>query len=348
MADIRIGVIGLGRIGELHARHLTGTIQGARIVKAAVAPEDLAAMRSAAGGGEKERPYPLTDSVEELVNDPGIDAVVIASPSSLHRAHIELAARAGKAIFCEKPIADSLEASRQVAEVVRRSGVPFQVGFQRRYDPSYARAKALIEEGRIGEPEMFRGISTDKMPPVSFLKTSGGLFFDLGIHDFDAARFLMNDEVVAVHATGNVLVEPALAEFDDVDYGVVTLRFSRGGLGVVQNAWRAPYGYDVRAEVHGSKGKVVAEVDVRWPTYLYGEQGVIGERYFLFTERFQEAYRRELQAFVDALRRDTPPTPNLEDGIKALEIAHAATLSRRTNQWVTVDFSSPDEGVQTA
>jgi myo-inositol 2-dehydrogenase/D-chiro-inositol 1-dehydrogenase len=146
----------------------------------------------------------------------------------------------------------------------------------------------------------------------------------------------MGDEIAAVHATGAVLVEPALAEIDDVDYGVVTLRFSSGGLGVVQNSWRAPWGYEIRAEVYGSRGKVVTELDERVPTRLYTERGFRSERYHLFVERFREAYRLELQSFVDALRAGQSPSPDARDGLKAVRAADAATRSRREGHWVTM------------
>ena len=259
---------------------------------------------------------------------------VIASPSSLHAEHVALAAAAGKPIFAEKPLADSVAKAREAAEAVERAGVPFQIGFQRRFDAGYARAKELIETGAIGEVEMFRGITCDRLPPVDFLRTSGGLFWDLAIHDFDAARFLVGDEIAAVHAVGAIRIEPALAEFDDVDYGIVTLRFRGGALGVVQACWRAPAGYDIRAEVHGSLGKVVTEVDEKFPARLYDGRGLVAVRHDQFTERFRDAYRAELQAFIDALRADRAPTPNVEDALRGVEIADAASRSRRTGEWV--------------
>jgi myo-inositol 2-dehydrogenase/D-chiro-inositol 1-dehydrogenase len=187
---------------------------------------------------------------------------------------------------------------------------------------------------------MFRGLTCDRIPPVAYLRTSGGLFWDLGIHDFDAGRYLMGDDVVEVDASGTILIEPELADFDDVDHGVVVLRFRRGGIGVVQNAWRAPYGYDIRAEVHGSLGKVVTDLDERVPTRLYGPGGFTSERYFHFVERFADAYRLELQAFVDAVRADRAPTPGLDDAFQAVQIADAATRSRREGRRVHVSLDA--------
>jgi myo-inositol 2-dehydrogenase/D-chiro-inositol 1-dehydrogenase len=331
MPELGIGIIGLGRMGWLHAEHLKGAVRGARLIAAAV---DETHRRQLEASGDA--PCPLVADVDALVADPRIDAVVVVSPTSLHHEHIQLAAAHGKAIFTEKPLADSVDRSLETAGAVRRAAVPFQIGFQRRFDPGYARAKELIDGDAIGTVEMFRGLTCDRIPPVSYLRTSGGLFWDLGIHDFDAARFLMNDDVVEVTATGTILVEPELADFDDVDHGVVVLRFRRGGIGVVQNAWRAPYGYDIRAEVHGSLGKVVTDLDERVPTRLYGPSGFASERHFLFVERFADAYRLELQAFVDAVLAGRAPTPGIDDAVQAVLISDAATRSRRTAKPITL------------
>lgn len=331
MSTIGFGIVGLGRIGGYHAEQLRRKISGARLVAAAVDAEHRLRLEAS-----DEAPCPLVEDLDALLATSGVDAVVIASPSSLHGEHIARAAEANKAVFSEKPLADSLEQARMVASTVRAAGIPFQIGFQRRFDPGYARAKHLIDEGAIGVVEMFRGISCDRMPPVEFLRTSGGLFWDLAIHDFDAARFLMGQEVVAVMATGGVLVEPRLTDFDDIDHGVVTLKFANGGLGVCQSAWRAPYGYDIRAEVHGTLGKVITEVDERFPTRLYRTNKVSGERHDQFTERFGPAYTAELQAFVDALQTGASPSPGVEDGLAAVAISDAATRSRRTSSWVNL------------
>jgi myo-inositol 2-dehydrogenase/D-chiro-inositol 1-dehydrogenase len=331
MTELGVGIIGLGRMGWLHAEHLRGAVRGARLVAAAV-DETHRRQLEAAG----DAPCPIVTDVDTLIADRRVDAVVVVSPTSVHHEHIQLAASGGKAIFTEKPLADSVPRALETADAVRRAGVPFQIGFQRRFDPGYVRARELIDSGAIGTVEMFRGLTCDRIPPVAYLRTSGGLFWDLGIHDFDAARFLMNDDVVDVTATGTVLIEPALADFDDVDHGVVVLRFRRGGLGVVQNAWRAPYGYDIRAEVHGSLGKIVTDLDERVPTRLYTPSGFTSERYFLFIERFADAYRRELQAFVDAVVSGRAPTPGIDDAVRAVLISDAATRSCRTGMPISL------------
>jgi myo-inositol 2-dehydrogenase/D-chiro-inositol 1-dehydrogenase len=331
MSEIGFGIVGLGRMGMVHAEHLQGSIAGARLVAAAVDPEHLKELEA-----QSAALCPLTDSVEELLGSLQVEAVLIASSSSVHHEHVTMAADKGLPIFCEKPLADSVIKAAHAVQAVTRAGVPFQIGFQRRFDSGYARAKELIAEGAIGEPELFRGISADHIPAVEYLRTSGGLFWDLGVHDFDAARFLMNDEITAVRADGAVMVEPRLAEFDDIDYGVVILHFRRGGLGVVQNSWRAPWGYEIRAEVCGSEGRVVTELDAKAPTHLYVERGIVTERHHQFLERFRDAYRKELQAFVDALRTGAEPSPNASDGLKAIQIADAATRSKRENRRVEI------------
>lgn len=329
---IGVGVIGLGRIGAFHASSLQGAISGARLVAAAVDPDHRARLEASG-----EAPCDLEQDVEALIARSDVDAVVVASPAVVHDAHITLAARAGKPIFSEKPLADSVAKAENAARAVREAGIPFQVGFQRRYDRGYARARELIASGAIGEVEMFRGMSCDRLGPIEFLRTSGGIFMDLASHDFDAARFLTGDEIVEVFAIGSVLVEPELASFDDVDYAMALLRFANGALGVVQASWRAPYGYDIRAEVHGSKGKVITEVDEKFPALLYDERGKVSARHDQFIERFSDAYRAELQAFVDALHAGTSPSPDIDDGLQAVKIAAAATQSRRTGSWVAID-----------
>ena len=329
--SIGFGIIGLGRIGSFHAESLRSRIAGAHLVAAAVDPEHRARLHA-----DGSAPCELVESAEELISRLDVDAVVVASPAVVHDEHIILAAEAGKPIFSEKPLADSVPKAEAAAEAVRQAGIPFQIGFQRRYDRSYARAHELIAAGAIGDVEMFRGMSCDRLGPIEFLRTSGGLFMDLASHDFDAARFLTGQEVVDVLAIGAVLVEPELATFDDVDYGIVLLRFANGALGVVQEAWRAPYGYDIRAEVHGSKGKVVAEVDDKFPAVLYDERGKVSARHDQFVERFADAYRDELQAFVNALHAGTPPSPGIDDALQTMRIAAAATRSRRSGEWVKV------------
>ncbi len=330
--SIGFGVVGLGRMGAFHADSLQNAIRGAHLVAAAVDDAHRADLITSGYA-----PCPLDLDVETLLARPDVEAVVVASPAVVHGEHIALAARAGKPIFSEKPLADTVKKAEAAASEVLAVNVPFQIGFQRRYDRGYARARELVASGAIGDVEMFRGMTCDRLGPIEFLKTSGGIFMDLATHDFDAARFLTGEEIVEVLAIGTVLVEPELETFDDVDYAIVLLRFSNGALGVVQESWRAPYGYDIRAEVHGSMGKVVTELDEKFPAVLYDNRGKSSVRHDQFVERFHDAYREELQAFVDALHAGTAPSPGLEDGLQAVRIAAAATRSRRSGGWVAVN-----------
>jgi len=331
MTSIGFGVIGLGRIGGFHASSLQHAISGAHLVAATVDADHRRALLESGNA-----PCPLEPDVASLLARSDVEAVVVASPAIAHHEHILLAAAAGKPVFSEKPLAASVPDAEAAAQAVLDAGVPFQIGFQRRYDRSYARARELIAAGAIGAVEMFRGMSCDRLGPIEFLRTSGGIFMDLASHDFDAARFLTGEEITEVLAIGAVLVEPELETFDDVDYAIVLLRFASGALGVVQESWRAPYGYDIRAEVHGSKGKVVAEVDEKYPTVLYDTRGKVSERHDQFVERFSDAYRAELQGFVAALHGGRAPTPGIDDALQAMRISAAATMSRREGRWVSV------------
>ena len=332
MESIGFGIIGLGRIGAFHANSLQNAVSGAHLVAAVVDPDHRRKLLDSGAA-----PCPLEPDVESLLARRDVDAVVMASPAVAHDQHIALCAAAGKPIFSEKPLADSVPKAEAAAHAVRDARVPFQIGFQRRYDRGYARARELIGAGSIGDVEMFRGMSCDRLGPIDFLRTSGGIFMDLASHDFDAARFLTGEEITEVFAVGAVLIEPELQTFDDVDHAIVLLRFANGALGVVQESWRAPYGYDIRAEVHGSKGKVVTEVDEKYPAVLYDARGKVSERHDQFVERFGDAYRAEVQAFVDALRSGATPSPGIEDALQAMRVAAAAATSRRENRWVSID-----------
>ncbi|RIH89256.1 scyllo-inositol 2-dehydrogenase (NAD(+)) [Calidithermus roseus] len=273
---------------------------------------------------------------EEAIRHPGVEAVVIVTPTDTHARYIELAALAGKAIFCEKPVAKDLGETRRVLEVVRRKGVPFQIGFQRRYDPPYQQAKSKIEAGEIGQVEQFIAVMRDPAPaPLEYLKGSGGIFIDQSIHDIDCARFLVG-EVEEVHAWGAVRVDPQIGEIGDVDTTNLSLRFTNGALGVIQNSRRAVYGYDVRTEVFGSGGKLVMDATPKTPLWQYGS-GVKADHYHFFMDRFKEAYRLELEAFFRFLSRGETPTPGARDALESLRIALAATRSLKEGRAVRLE-----------
>ena len=328
-STLGFAVIGAGRIGNLHARHLAGAVEGARLVM--VMDADLVAAKRAAYGGAL-----FTQDIGEALDHPEVDAVLIASPTNLHAEQITLAAGAGKAIFCEKPVALDLRETVEATNAVREANVPFQIGFNRRFDPGYAAVARAVKAGEIGKLELFRSQSSDPGPsPEAYIAASGGFYRDSIIHDIDTARFVVG-EIERVTALGRVMVDPVYAKYGDVDTSVVTLEFASGALGVLMNTRRTVYGYDLRVEVHGEKGKLVTEDERATKVWRYHKDGIHGDYYHFFLDRFREAYRLELQAFVDAVREGRQPSPGSEDAIEALRVADAATKSLKEGRPVEV------------
>lgn len=324
--NVGFAVIGAGRIGALHAETLF-SLPKARLV-AVVDPDREAALRVA-----EDRLAATT--IDAAFKNPEVDAVVIASPTDLHAEHIIAAARAGKAIFCEKPVSLDLARAEEAMRVVEETQVPFQVGFQRRFDPGFATAKRRLDS--IGRLEMLRMQSCDPRPAsFEYLKSSGGIFCDMTIHDIDLARFFGGD-IVEVTAIGSRFVVPELEQTDDVDTAILTLRFASGALGVIQNSRRAVYGYDIRTELFGEKGKLVVEQEQATALYVYDAAGVHRDYATWFIDRFRTAYVGELGAFVAAVREGRTPSPGASDAIESLRVALAATRSLREGRAVKVD-----------
>ena len=320
---IRIGLLGAGRIGRAHAEAL-GRIEGARLV-AVHDPVEAAADDVAVAAGARPA------SSQEILDAADIDAILIAAPTELHTACIEAAARSGKAIFCEKPIDLDLDRARACIEVVRETGARLMVGFNRRFDPDFAEVRRRIDAGEIGKVELVQITSRDPSPPpIDYVARSGGLFLDMMIHDFDMARFLLGEEVVEVVATGSVLVDERIGAAGDFDTAVATLKTGSGRIALISNSRRATYGYDQRLEVHGSRGMVSAANRRNTTVTVAGAGGYRREPLLdLFVERYRDAYRRELEAFVHALASGGRMAPDGDDGLKALEIAVAARHSAR-------------------
>ena len=289
-----------------------------------------AAQKAAYGGAV------ALQNADELLAYPGVDAVLIASPTTLHAEQITAAAEAGKAIFCEKPVALELKTTQDALNAVNAAGVPFQIGFNRRFDAGFREVARAIHAGELGRPEMFRSQSSDPTPPPeSYVATSGGIFIDSVIHDLDIARFMLGD-IKRVTALGRVLVAPYMETHGDVDTSILTLEFTSGAIGVIQNSRRTVHGYDLRVEVHGERGKLVTEAERATPVWKYGEAGIQGDYVYYFLERFRDAYRAEVQAFVDAVKAGQAPTPGAEDALEALRLALAATKSLKENRPVEV------------
>jgi len=315
---MKIALFGAGRIGKVHAIAISGS---ARATLASVTdPYAPNAEALAAQFG-----VPVL-SEEEVLSDESIDAVLIGSSTDQHARQIMAAASAGKAIFCEKPIDLDIDRVRHVLEHLKTHPVPFMLGFNRRFDPNFQALKAQIDAGAIGDIEMVTIMSRDPgLPPIDYVKVSGGLFRDMMIHDFDMARFLVGEEFSEVTAMGAVHVDPAVGEAGDVDTAVATLKTASGKLVSISNSRRATYGYDQRIEVHGSKGMLQAD-NVRESTVILSdESGVRLEKpLHFFLERYAKAYDKEINAFVSLVVDGDKSAPGAEDGLKALELAERA------------------------
>lgn len=327
--EIAIAVIGAGRIGALHADNVARVIPHARL--AAVMDADLRRARAAAAQGY------ATDSLQRILDDKEIDAVLIASPTGQHADQMIGAARAGKAIFCEKPVSIELAKAAVALRIVAEAGVPFQIGFQRRFDHGFAAARQQLADGQIGQLEMFRGITCDPEPaPFSYLAGSGGIYADMAIHDIDIARFYGGD-IREVTAMGAALIVPELKEIGDVDTSILTFRYTSGAIGVIQNSRRATYGYEIRTELLGAEGKLVIEEERATPVHLYNRTGIHADFHGWFIKRFREAYKREVEAFVQAVLDGASPSPGPADALESLRVAIAATRSLTEGRTVRVE-----------
>lgn len=330
---IRFGLVGTGRIGRVHARTLTQLVPGAELV--ALTDLNLDAAQSV--GAEFGVPQ-VADNFEQILDDPTIQAVAICSATDTHASFIIQAARAGKHIFCEKPIAADLEAIDKALKAVDQTGVKFMVGFNRRFDPNHQRIKQAIECGEIGTPHLLHIISRDPAPPpIDYVKVSGGMFFDMTIHDFDMARFLLGD-VTEIYASAGVLVDPAIGAVGDVDTALITLKFANGAIGSIDNSRQAVYGYDQRVEVFGSRGSASSgNIYPDAVTISSAESVRRGLPLNFFMDRYVPSYQAELAAFVRCLIEDTEPPVNGYDGRVPVVMAMAALRSYQENRPVRLD-----------
>jgi len=318
---IRFGLLGAGRIGKVHAKAVTGNPAAKLVaVSDAMAP---AAQAIADQYGCEVR------SIDAIAAAKDIDAVVICTPTDTHADLIEQFVKAGKAVFCEKPIDLSLARVKACLEVVRAAKGTLMVGFNRRFDPHFQAVRAEIDKGTLGAVEMVVITSRDPgAPPVDYIRRSGGIFRDMTIHDFDMARFLLGEEVAEVSAMASVLVDPAVGTVGDSDSVQVMLRTASGKMAVISNSRRATYGYDQRIEVHGAKGMAAAEN--QRPVSIEVATGAGYTRpplHDFFMTRYTEAYAAEIAAFIDAMAGKAKASPSDEDGLLALALAEAALKS---------------------
>ena len=331
--SLRVGVLGLGRIGRIHAANLARHVSGATLAALADPATEPLAMAGAELGVDR-----LHADYREVLTADDIDAVVVCTPTSTHYDVLTAAAAAGKHIFAEKPIDLDLGRIDAINAEVARHGVSMMVGFQRRYDPDFARLRDMVSGGAVGDIHIVRITSRDAVPPhESFIPTSGGIFLDMTVHDLDMVRFVTGREVTGVYARGSVMVDPMFASYGDWDTVVVTLTLEGGALATIDNSRRAVYGQDQRLEVFGSGGVVAATNHAVDRIVSANEAGGHSARLMaFFPERYADAYRREMQAFVDAVRHGQPMPVTGADGRAATALGMAARDSARENRFVAL------------
>ncbi|HWJ88948.1 MAG TPA: inositol 2-dehydrogenase [Pelagibacterium sp.] len=327
---VRFGILGAGRIGNVHARAIAGSGRASVVSIADAMPAAAEALAGVVGA--------KTQSVEEVIAS-DVDAILIATPTDTHADLIEAAARAGKAILCEKPVSLSVARIEACLQVVEDAGVPLMIGFHRRYDPNFAALERRLRAGEIGDPEIITITCRDPAaPPVSYIERSGGLYRDMMIHDFDMARFLLGGvEIVRVHALGGVLTDPDIGKAGDIDTASVQMQTASGQIVVITNSRRATYGHDQRIEVHGSKGLLRAANIHDTTVELANERGWTEDKIpFSFVERYHAAYTAEIHKFLDFLATGQPPRASGHDGLMAQKLAEAASESLKTGQAISV------------
>ena len=328
-----VGVIGAGRIGRIHTENLM-RMHDVDVTRVADPRGDECAEWASSLGLDGVAKGP-----EAILDDPSIKAVFICSPTDTHASLIGEAAARGKNIFCEKPIDLDLGEAREALNKASRAGVRLQVGFNRRFDHNFRHLREVVASGGVGDPHIIRITSRDpEPPPPEYIASSGGIFLDMAIHDFDMARFLAGAEVEQVYATGACLVDPEIGKAGDIDTAVTILSFTGGLKAVIDNSRQAVYGYDQRVEVFGSAGSIEAENDRPNTVRTMSATGTNTDRpLWFFLERYAEAYAREARAFIDALQKDGAVPVSGEDGVAALRIALAATRSLREGRPVALE-----------
>jgi len=329
---LKIAVIGTGFIGSVHAKNIARH-PGAELVAVSDANIEFATKIAEITGAK------VVSDIAEIFNK-AIDAVLIATPTNTHVDYLKRAAEAGKAIYCEKPIGLDYEEAEQAVRAVRAAGVPVMLGFNRRFDASHAAVKEAVDRGDVGKVEIIQLTSRGpKPPPISYVKVSGGQLRDQTIHFFDLLRWLTNDEPVEVYAIGAALVDPAIGEAGDVDTSIVSIRMASGALCQIDSSRRAAYGYDERIEVFGSEGMAEsARQNYRGLSLYKGHQILQDGLHPGWFERIEQSYYEAIDAFLKSVEKGEPPSPSLEDGLKAQLIADKATESIKTGQAIKISI----------
>lgn len=324
MKKLNVGIIGAGRIGSVHAESIACHIPEAQVAMVTDVIEENAKKLA-----ERFQVPRYSSNCMDIVNNPGIDAVLVCSPTPTH-ADISIAAmKAGKHVFCEKPVHTSIERIKEVAKVAEETGCKLQIGFNRRFDHNHRRVQQLAQDGTLGNIEIIKITSRDPEPPSpEYAASSGGLYIDMMIHDFDMAMFLAGCDVTEVYATGASLVDRRIGDAGDVDTAIVTLTFQNGALGVIDNSRRAAYGYDQRVEVFGSLGMAADENDGDSTVKVSTAAGVTGDKpRFFFLERYMQSFTEEMRQFIRAIRTDGEVPVGIHAGLMSVVLAKAAKKS---------------------
>ncbi len=324
MKQLNIGIIGAGRIGKVHMQSITYNVPTAKVLGITDVFKDGLQELADKYGIEK-----VYEDYKEMLADKDIDAVLVCSSTDTHADISIEAAKAGKHVFCEKPVDLTPEKVQAVIDAVAEAGVKLQVGFNRRFDHNFAHVRNLINEGKVGNLELIKITSRDpEPPPAEYAAVSGGMFLDMTIHDFDMARFLAGSDVTEVYANATCLVDPAIGEAGDVDTAIINLKFENGALGVIDNSRRAAYGYDQRIEVFGSLGAAMASNDTPTNVTVMNSDGVTTDKpLYFFLERYMQSFRDEMVQFVDAVLNDKPTPTTGNDGLNSILVALAAKKS---------------------
>ena len=330
MKQIKIGIIGIGRMGQIHLDNLIQKFSEVEVV--AISDINVEARQWAA----KYNISKFYSDYQDLISNQQVNTVVICSPTNQHAENIIAAAQAGKNIFCEKPMDLSMQTAMRVLQIVEKAGVKFMLGFNRRFDPNFMKIKSLIDEGKVGEPQIVKITSRDPAPPpIDYIKSSGGMFLDMTIHDFDMARFMVNSEVKSIFAVGRNLIDPEIGIAGDIDTAVVTITFESGAIATIDNSRQAVYGYDQRVEVFGSEGMAGTENNKSDNHYYYNKKGQSESLpLHFFMDRYILSYFNEIKAFIDCIVHDEAPKVGGQDGLISLAMGWAANTSMQENRVV--------------
>ena len=331
---VNVGIIGAGRIGRVHITSISTRVKDA-VIKIVADPflNDETAEWAKSMGVEH-----TTKDYKEIINDPEINAVLICSSTDTHSPISLEAIKAGKHVFCEKPIDHDIAKIQEVIDALKETNVKYQVGFNRRFDHNFEAVQQAVAAGKVGKPEIIKITSRDPEPPsIDYVKVSGGMFLDMTIHDFDMVRFLAGCNATEVYVEAAVLVDPAIGEAGDVDTAVITLKMENGAIAVIDNSRKAAYGYDQRAEVFGSKGMVAVSNDSTSSAVISSADGVTGEKpLYFFLERYMAAYAKEIKCFIEAIENDTDTPLGVMDGLQPVLMGLAAKKSLEEHRPVKI------------